>query len=82
MARGWESKSVEAQQADAANQQKISKPQMTSEQAARVRRLEGVRLSRKHILQQLEATHNQRHREMLTSALTELDKQIRSLEEE
>jgi hypothetical protein len=82
MARGWESKSVEAQQAEAADQQRVSKSRLTSEQAAHVRQLEGVRLARKHVLDQLEGARDPRRHEMLTSALTELDKQIRALEEE
>jgi ABC-type phosphate transport system auxiliary subunit len=80
MARGWESKSVEAQQAEAAENRKEPKPRLTREQATRIRQLEGLRLSRKRILQQLEAAHDPRHREMLTAALSELDKQIQNLD--
>jgi DNA-binding ferritin-like protein len=80
MARGWESKSVEAQQAEAADNETKPMPRLTPDQAARVRQLEGVRLSRKRILQQLEAAHDARHRDMLTAALAELDKQLHLLE--
>jgi DNA-binding ferritin-like protein len=81
MARGWESKSVEAQQAEAADHQNQLKPRLTADEAARVRQLEGVRLSRKRIVQQLEAAQDARHRDMLTAALAELDKQLHILEQ-
>ena len=81
MARGWESKSVEAQQADAADSLNEPKQRLTAEQAARLRQLEGVRLSRKRILQQLETTRDPRLREMLAAALAELDKKILRLGE-
>jgi hypothetical protein len=81
MARGWESKSVEAQQAEAAEETKEPKKRLTPQQAVLLRQLEGVRLSRTRVLQQLEATHDPRHREMLAAALAELDRQIRSLEQ-
>jgi len=81
MARGWESKSVEAQQAEAADDKNEPKQRLTAEQAARVRQLEGVQLSRKRVLQQLETTRDPRRREMLTAALAELDKQIHYLDE-
>jgi len=80
MARGWESKSVEAQQAEAAEGSNETKPRLTQEQAARIRKLEGLRLSRKRILQQLETAEDVRRREMLTAALSELDKQIHNLD--
>ena len=81
MARGWESKSVEAQQADAADSLNEPKQRLTAEQAARLRQLEGVRLSRKRVLQQLETTRDPRLREMLAAALAELDKKILRLGE-
>jgi hypothetical protein len=80
MARGWESKSVEAQQADAADSNE-PKQRLTAEQAARLRQLEGVQLSRKRVLQQLETTRDPRLREMLAAALAELDKKILRLGE-
>jgi len=76
MARGWESKSVEAQQAEAAENKKEPKHRLTAEQAVRVRQREGLQLSRKRVLQQLETAHDPRRREMLTAALAELDEQI------
>jgi hypothetical protein len=81
MARGWESKSVEAQQAEAAENEKEPKQRLTAEQAARIRQWEGLQLSRKRILQQLQAARDGRRREMLTAALADLDGKLRDLEQ-
>lgn len=78
MARGWESKSVEDQQAAAA-QQVESKQRLTPEEVARKRQEEAIQLSRQNILQQLQAVHNPRHRQMLESALAELDTRLARL---
>jgi hypothetical protein len=82
MARGWESKSVEAQQAEAADNKKGSRRRLTAEQAVKVRQREGLQLSRKRVLQQLAGVTDPRRRDMLTAALAELDKQIHILEPE
>jgi hypothetical protein len=82
MARGWESKSVEAQQAEAADNKKESRTRLTAEQAVKVRQRQGLQLSRKRVLQQLAAVTDPRRRDMLTAALAELDKQIHILEPE
>jgi len=75
MARGWESKSVEEQQAAAATQSE-SKQRLTPQEAARKQEREALGLSRKRVLQQLESVQNPRHRQMLESALTELDSRL------
>ena len=79
VARGWESKSVEEQQAEAATTLNQPKPQLSPAQLARQRQREGLALSRKHLLQQLDAAQNPRHREMLQAALADLDAQIAQL---
>ncbi len=78
MARGWESKSVEQQQEEAAAQ-KVSHPPLSAEQIARENRLRGLELSRQRTLQQLQTACNSRHRQMLEAALTELENQIQAL---
>jgi predicted component of type VI protein secretion system len=78
MARGWESKSVEEQQA-AATTQTESKQRLTPQQADRRRRKEAVELSRRLVRQQLQSAQNPRHRQMLKSALADLDSQIARL---
>lgn len=80
MARGWESKSIEAQQADALQQQKENRPKLTPQEAARFRERENLRLSRLRVLQQLETSQNQRHRRLLQNALAELDGKLKNLE--
>lgn len=80
MARGWESKSIEAQQADALQQQKENRPKLTPQEAARFRERENLRLSRLRVLQQLETSQNQRHRRLLQNALAELDGTLKNLE--
>ena len=79
MARGWESKSVEEQQAEAASTPSSANPPLTPAPIASLRRRQGLMLSRQHVLQQLEAAQNPRHREVLQSALTDLDAQIARL---
>jgi hypothetical protein len=79
VARGWESKSVEAQQADA-NDKAQHHPRMSSEEAAAFREKENLRLSRQRVLQQIEASTNPRHRKILGDALADLDNKLRRLE--
>jgi hypothetical protein len=80
MARGWESKSVEAQQAEATEEKQRPKARLSPEQAARQRQIDGLRLSRQRVLQQLAGAHAPRRREMLEHALADLDRQIKALE--
>lgn len=79
MARGWESKSVEQQQDEAASPTSQVRTVLTPEQLARQRQRQGLMLSRRHVLQQLEAAQNPRHREMLQSALADLEARLTRL---
>jgi hypothetical protein len=79
MARGWESKSVEEQQAEAASNSPKPRSTLTPEQRVHQSRVQGLTLSRQRVLQQLEAAQNERHREMLKAALAELDSQLAQL---
>jgi hypothetical protein len=78
MARGWESKSVEDQQADAAEKPGPERVVLTAQEAARQRELESLRLSRQNILEQLERAHDPRHRHMLEESLAELQHRMDS----
>lgn len=80
MARGWESKSVEEQQAEAATGPAQSKRLLTPDQVARQGQETGLRLSRQRVLQQLQAAQNPRHRKMLEDALADLDAQLTRLD--
>lgn len=79
MARGWESKAVEEQQAEAAVTQSKPREALTPAQLAVQRKKQSLTLSRQHVLQQLEAAHNPNHRSMLEKALADLDAQLAQL---
>lgn len=80
MARGWESKSVEAQQADAAEKSRKPRVKLTPEAAARSRERENLRLARRQVLQQLEQAQNPRHRGLLERTLADLDQKLSGFE--
>jgi hypothetical protein len=79
MARGWESKGVEDQQAEAlerrssASKRMLSAPEI-AEQSAR----DALRLSRSRVIQQLETARNPAYRQTLEAALAELDHKLSS----
>jgi len=81
MARGWESKSVEAQQEDASSKSSKRRPKLSPETAARLREYEGVRLARQRVLQQLERSQNPRHRQQLQDELAVLDEKLIQLQD-
>ncbi len=77
MARGWESKSVEAQQEEAsAKSSRSDKRKMSSEEATVFREKENLRLARQRVLQQLEASSNARHKKVLQDALAALEEKL------
>jgi hypothetical protein len=79
MARGWESKSVEDQQSQAAFNDPKPGPRPTPDQLAHQRQRQGLLLSRARVVQQLETAQNAQHRQMLEAALVDLDAQIARL---
>jgi hypothetical protein len=79
MARGWESKSVEQQQEEMAEQRKTLRAPIPPAELERNRKRDGLLLSREHLAHQLEAAKSPRHREMLEKSIAELDKQLSSL---
>ncbi|MGH9512000.1 MAG: hypothetical protein ACRD2U_07665 [Terriglobales bacterium] len=76
VARGWESKSVEDQQALYAESKGNSEQKMSSAESAKRRVQDGLTLKRKHILNQLHSAQNPRHRAMLERSLSDLDAEI------
>lgn len=78
MARGFESKSVEEQQAEA-KREPAQNQRLTPEQMEGRRKREGLLLSKKNIQSQLNSATNSTHRQMLEGALAELDRQIAEL---
>ncbi|PYT02537.1 MAG: hypothetical protein DMF65_06275 [Acidobacteria bacterium] len=81
MARGWESKSVEAQQEESARESEQHDSQRLSpEERARRDRLASLELSRARTLDQLERATSQSHRAMLKRTLLALEKEIAELD--
>jgi hypothetical protein len=80
VARGWESKAVEAQVEAASEEAAEAKPRLSAEQLENQRRKATLSLARAQVLQQLEASSNPRHRQMLESALTDLDDRLSQLQ--
>src|SRR5713101_5281901 len=64
MARGWESKSVEQQQAEMSEQRKTHRAPISPNDQQRNRKRDGLLLSRRHLTQQLLAAGNPRRRQM------------------
>ena len=79
MARGWESKSVEEQQSQAASSEPMPGPRPTPDQLMRQHQRNSLLLSRARVLQQLETAQNSQHRQMLEAALVDLDAQLARL---
>src|SRR5581483_5382896 len=75
MARGWESKSVE-QQMETAEADKESVSPKLERDPEMLRRVQGLRLARRQVVQQLENATHERHRQMLQAALAELDRKL------
>lgn len=79
MARGWESKSIEEQQAEASSARPRIRAPLTPDQLAQERKQQGLILARRNVLQQLEVARNPQHRDMLQRALADLDAQLSQL---
>ncbi len=81
MARGWESKSVESQQTDAAQGRKQQPDAKGPDPAslAIIRKKETLMLSRTRVMRELETSQNARYREILNHALADLDSQLDAL---
>jgi hypothetical protein len=79
MARGWESKSVEAQM-EIANDGpgQGSKPLTDDEKKVRHER-DSLKLSRAYIVHQIEASTNERYTRSLQQALSEIDEKLAKL---
>jgi putative hemolysin len=80
MARGWESKSVEAQiESQAEPMSSDGAKRVTPEEAKAARKKKNLLLSRAQVERSLAATDNPRYRHMLEQALADLDHQISKL---
>ncbi len=83
MARGWESKAVEDQIADAeAMASSLRKgPALTAAQRDRETRRVTLQLARTSTLQDLQRACDRRHRALLEQTLAHLDAELRQLDE-
>ncbi|HXG94787.1 MAG TPA: hypothetical protein VNN73_20785 [Blastocatellia bacterium] len=80
MARGWESKAVEAQIESAeAHSAERDKERLDPAQQELLRKKESLLLSRARVLRELEASRNPRYKAILTAALDDLDKKLAQL---
>ena len=77
MARGWESKSVEAQ-IDMAESRRtpLRRKAPSPETLEAIRKKETILLSRTRVVRELSAAQNPRYRAVLTKALADLDAQL------
>lgn len=78
MARGWESKSVEAQQ-DEASRDRVRKRQLSPAEQEIAERRATLELNRSRIAADLERATAPRHRQMLERALAAIDDQLSAL---
>lgn len=76
MARGWESKGVEEQQAEARSTFPSRKSPRTPEEIAEQKQLDALQLSRSRIVEQLRAAQNPNYRHALEAALADLDRRL------
>ena len=76
MARGWESKNVEEQQAERERREPSAGP-ATSEEAARISRRRTLELARARTVADLAAARTEAHRRTLQAALDALDAELR-----
>lgn len=78
MARGWESKSVESQKEDAGSRADRG-VDLTPEERVVLQKRQGLELSRRRVLQEIETTRSAVRRGSLEQALAFLDEEIRKL---
>ena len=80
MARGWESKSVEAQIDAAGYRTATARAKVLSEESLDLlRKKESLLMSRTRVVRDLESAQNPRYRIVLSKALADLDAQLSTL---
>jgi len=77
MARGWESKAVEAQQQDLNTSGRKAGPSLSPAQRAALERRRTLELARARTAADLDASTSPAHRAMLEQALRAIDEQLR-----
>jgi hypothetical protein len=79
MARGWESKSVEEQQAEFSQGPNTADRKISAEEKQKIAERKRLQLARANVSNQLKLAQNSRYIELLTRELAELDRQIAAL---
>jgi hypothetical protein len=79
MARGWESKSVEAQIESARAREGYARKKLTPEQAAAEQKRDSLLLQRTRVLWQIGKCHDDRYRKTLEGGLQYLESQLAEL---
>ena len=80
MARGWESKSVEAQiEASEARKDAVLLNSPAPDELESIRKKENILLSRTRVVRELDTAQNPRYRVVLKKALADLDAQLSAL---
>jgi hypothetical protein len=80
MARGWESKSVEDQMEEARrSQDRREGPVESLEEKERRRKIEGLRLERSRLAQQLDRARSDAHRRLIQHSLKAIEEEIDAL---
>ena len=82
MARGFESKAVESQRQDAEDEREArgSRKRLDIHEIERRQKREGLELSRRRIVIELEAATNERRRDSLRAALAHLDNELAKMQ--
>ncbi len=81
MARGWESKSVEAQmETSQSKKEESGKKRRSPESIEAIRKRETLLLAQAHLQQQIQLTRHTRRLEMLQTALVDLEKQLAEID--
>jgi len=81
VSRGWENKSVQGMMDDHDNRPKKREPEKSAEQLAYEKKLYGLELSRRGVINDLERATHPRHRAQLEAALAHVDAQLEVLKE-
>jgi hypothetical protein len=80
MARGWESKAVEAQLEESESEPSLNPDQkISAEEKQSIFKKKDLMLSRKRVLQQMELSPNERYAELLRRTLAGLDAELAEL---
>ncbi len=80
MARGWESKAVEAQiEEGKQRKEQEAGPGPPAESRAHLQRLESLRMSRSRLLEQLDRARHSAHREGLLKGLRAIEREIEEM---